>query len=205
MSELCSVCCKYTDENYMMTSSNGWRGVLMFSLICAWVDGWANNWDAGDLRCHHAHYDVIVMDCKNGITTYVTLILRHVQSHSEFVQVTNRGQRWMSWMTPYGVNRSQCFASVKTISFSCRSKAFNAMGFLAIVVIFHFHHKQRYQYLFYLYIEKSFSIFDIVYSIVYILCDKYSFLTCFYLEVNRSRFMAPRLLDMVIVCLIRML
>ena len=24
---------------------------------------WANNWDAGDLRCHRAHYDVNVMIC----------------------------------------------------------------------------------------------------------------------------------------------
>ena len=38
-----------------------WRGALMFSLICAWINGWVNNGDAGDLRRHHAHYDVTVM------------------------------------------------------------------------------------------------------------------------------------------------
>ena len=38
-----------------------WRGVLMFSLICAWTNGWVNNRDAGDLRRHRAHYDVFVM------------------------------------------------------------------------------------------------------------------------------------------------
>ena len=38
-----------------------WRGPLMFSLICAWINGWVNNLDAGDLGRHHAHYDVIVM------------------------------------------------------------------------------------------------------------------------------------------------
>ena len=32
-----------------------------FFLICAWINGWVNNREAGDLRCHHAHYDVIVM------------------------------------------------------------------------------------------------------------------------------------------------
>ena len=30
------------------------------SLFCAWTNGWVNNRDAGDLRCHHAHYDVTV-------------------------------------------------------------------------------------------------------------------------------------------------
>ena len=38
-----------------------WRGALMFSLICARTNGWVNNRDAGDLRCHRAHYDVTVM------------------------------------------------------------------------------------------------------------------------------------------------
>ena len=35
-----------------------WRGALMFSLICAWINGYR---EAGDLRRHRAHYDVIVM------------------------------------------------------------------------------------------------------------------------------------------------
>ena len=38
-----------------------WRGALMFSLICAWINGWVNNREAGDLRRHRAHYGVIVM------------------------------------------------------------------------------------------------------------------------------------------------
>ena len=38
-----------------------WRGALMFSLICAWIKGWVNHREAGDLRRHRVHYDVIVM------------------------------------------------------------------------------------------------------------------------------------------------
>ena len=41
-----------------------WRGALVFSLICAWTNGWVNNRDAGDLRRHRAHYDVTVMVCR---------------------------------------------------------------------------------------------------------------------------------------------
>ena len=33
----------------------------MFSLICAWINGWVNNREAGDLRQHRAHYDVTVL------------------------------------------------------------------------------------------------------------------------------------------------
>ena len=41
-----------------------WRGALMFSLIYVWINDWANNREAGDLRRQHGHYDVIVMICK---------------------------------------------------------------------------------------------------------------------------------------------
>ena len=38
-----------------------WRGTLMFSLICVWINDWVNNREAGDLRRYRAHYDVTVM------------------------------------------------------------------------------------------------------------------------------------------------
>ena len=38
-----------------------WCGVLMFSLICAWINGWVNNGEDGDLRRHRAHYYDTVM------------------------------------------------------------------------------------------------------------------------------------------------
>ena len=38
-----------------------WRGTLMYSLICAWTNGWTNKRDAGDLRRDRTHYDVIVI------------------------------------------------------------------------------------------------------------------------------------------------
>ena len=39
-----------------------WRGTLMFSLNCVWINGWVNNGETGDLRRYRAHYDVTVMD-----------------------------------------------------------------------------------------------------------------------------------------------
>ena len=34
-----------------------WRGALMFSLICACIIAWAENWDAGDLRRNRVYYE----------------------------------------------------------------------------------------------------------------------------------------------------
>ena len=40
-----------------------WCEALMFSLVCARINGWVNNRKAGDLRRHCAHYDVTIMLC----------------------------------------------------------------------------------------------------------------------------------------------
>ena len=42
-----------------------WRGALMFSLICARINSWVNTGEAGYLRRHRGHYDVIVMFTRN--------------------------------------------------------------------------------------------------------------------------------------------
>ena len=52
---------RVTDPLWGECTGHQWRGALMFSFICAWANGWANRIDAGDLRLHNAHYDVIVM------------------------------------------------------------------------------------------------------------------------------------------------
>ena len=38
-----------------------WRGALVFSLICAWTNSWANNGYTSDFRRHRDYYDVTVM------------------------------------------------------------------------------------------------------------------------------------------------
>ena len=52
-----------------------WRGALMFSLICARLNGWANHRDGGDLRRHRFHYDITAMlrEC----VWYLVSIMKH--------------------------------------------------------------------------------------------------------------------------------
>ena len=54
------------------------RGALMFSLICAWINGWVNSHEADDLRRHRAHYDVTVM----FIRTFHTHVIGPEWSHN---------------------------------------------------------------------------------------------------------------------------
>ena len=50
-----------------------WSGALMFPLICAWINGWANNREVGDLRRHRTHYDVTVMEVGTNMMVFFPL------------------------------------------------------------------------------------------------------------------------------------
>ena len=54
-----------------------WRGALMFSLICARINGWVNNRGADDLRRCRADYDAIVMFwvCEVGVECHYVFFL----------------------------------------------------------------------------------------------------------------------------------
>ena len=61
-----------------------WRRALMFSFICARINGWANNRKAGDLRRHRGHYDVTVMSCKTTTTrNWIDTIIVHIAEYSQ--------------------------------------------------------------------------------------------------------------------------
>ena len=51
-----------------------WRGALMFSLICVWINDWVNNGEAGDLRRYRIHYAVTVMLWKYILNIFVNKI-----------------------------------------------------------------------------------------------------------------------------------
>ena len=60
-SALLALCAGNATVTGEFPTQNQWRGALVFSLICAWINPWINNREAGDLRRHRAHYYVIVM------------------------------------------------------------------------------------------------------------------------------------------------
>ena len=69
-----------------------WRGALMVSLICAWINAGVNNREAGDSRRHRAHYDVILMirdKIISGRFTFWRLILE-MKNISYLVQPMER-------------------------------------------------------------------------------------------------------------------
>ena len=56
------LCGEFTGHRWIpLTKASEAELQMMFPLICAWTNGWVNNWGASDLRHHRAHYDVTVM------------------------------------------------------------------------------------------------------------------------------------------------
>ena len=55
------VCGEFTRHRWIPGTKASDAELLMFSLICAWINRWVNKCEAGDLRRYRAHYDVIVM------------------------------------------------------------------------------------------------------------------------------------------------
>ena len=72
-----------------------WRGALVFSLICAWINGWENNGEAGDLRRYRAHHDVIVMDM---VSTD-----RYIVPHT-FHETLRRARAYIIKKIPFEIN-----------------------------------------------------------------------------------------------------
>ena len=58
-SALLALCAGHSPVNSLHKGQ--WRGALVFSLICAWINGWVNNRETGDLGRHQTHCDVTVM------------------------------------------------------------------------------------------------------------------------------------------------
>ena len=54
-----------------------WHRALLFSLICVWTNSWINNRDAGDLRHHHAHYDINAMNSDGHWKMTTSIVTRN--------------------------------------------------------------------------------------------------------------------------------
>ena len=124
----------YTERNslHMMTSSNGnisallalcagnqpvpvnsphrgqWRGALMFSMICVWINAWVNSREASDLSRHRGHYDVIVMMHSHKKILYPRSWIQHKNVSDCFLCLV-QPIRKISWksLKPFCCNTAQ--------------------------------------------------------------------------------------------------
>ena len=96
-----------------------WRGALMFSLICIWINGLENNREAGDLRRHRAHYDVIVV-------LYYTALWVGIQSSKTHLKLNIR---WVNRLFSnfYKGHFVHNFKTIRQLKKVCGQRRFRAL------------------------------------------------------------------------------
>ena len=73
-----------------------WRGALMFSLICAWINDWVNNREAGD----RGHYDVHVIELE---------VFWQLHEHTATIQWRHNGRDSVSNHQPHNCLLNRLF------------------------------------------------------------------------------------------------
>ena len=69
------LCGVFAGHRWFAPHNGQWRGALILSLICAWINSWVNNRESGDLSL--SHYNVTVM----VLVIILSLLVRHVFIH----------------------------------------------------------------------------------------------------------------------------
>ena len=98
-----------------------WCGALMFSFICAWINSQVNNREAGHLRRHHAHHDVIVMYKYHG-DAHLNMVLgnrKPIKSHNKNHQVLELPMHWSSLTISFSLLGSVMYETVLRGILSC--------------------------------------------------------------------------------------
>ena len=105
-SALLAICAGNSPVTGEFPTQGPWRRALMFSLICAKINGWVNNREAGDLRRHRAHFNVMtsIYACMswiypllrpNAMTEGVTNLTNHL---AQIVTWPNTSPIWITWV-----------------------------------------------------------------------------------------------------------
>ena len=120
-----------------------WRGALMFTLICARINGWVNNREAGDLRRYRTHYDVIVMWLYHNDTWFCPWISTTACFSNRMVWVCHRfearsrtrliSKRRYPLDIPYGSKLCRYMLGIYLLSVDMVQLIFTGPGYYTVV------------------------------------------------------------------------
>ena len=74
------LCREFTGHRWIPLTKASDAELWCFLRFAAWMNGWVNNREAGDLRRHHSHYDIIVMVLHWSLGTnylYIDVFVQH--------------------------------------------------------------------------------------------------------------------------------
>ena len=102
------LCGEFTTPGEFPTQKPVTRSVDVI-LICAWINDWVNNREAGDLRRHRGHYDVILMFATKSISSRFCIhgfVSKIRTNPSNLVHILIQ---WVSWpIYLFSINGTIC-------------------------------------------------------------------------------------------------
>ena len=70
------LCREFTGHRWIPHTKASDAELWCFFFICAWINGWVNNHEAGGLRRHRAHYDITATEPSLNVVNTATPIPR---------------------------------------------------------------------------------------------------------------------------------
>ena len=104
------LCGEFTGPRWIPRTKVSDAELLMFSLICVWINDWVNNREAGDSRRYRAHYDVIVMIHWNWTIVCEEIAFKSITFFAIFCKP--RSAEWCIYMLIYNTSPSRMFLSL---------------------------------------------------------------------------------------------
>ena len=83
-----SLCGEFTGHWWLSLTKTSDAKLWVFSLTCSWINGWVNSREAGDLRRHRAHCDVIVISKQCEILTRLRHIAAKLANQEQIIHRT---------------------------------------------------------------------------------------------------------------------
>ena len=117
------LCGEFTGHRWIPPTKASDAELWCFLLICAWINAWVNNREAGDLKRHCAHYDVIVMSSiENTYLYHIFKVIFDLDSSTSFfsyVELSLWKDEPGSTKEPSGLPTSQPFSSTICLRAVC--------------------------------------------------------------------------------------
>ena len=90
------LCAEFTGDQWVPLTKASDAELWCFLWSAPWINSWVNSLEAGDLRCHHAHYDVIVMWFI--LSLHYTMIV-NIKDRREKLNINFTQNKYLQFMT----------------------------------------------------------------------------------------------------------
>ena len=87
-SALLAICAGNSPVTGEFPHKGQWREALVFSLICAWLNGWIDSREVRGLRSHRANHDVIVLS--EQFTVWIDVFISITSAKLQYLRYVSR-------------------------------------------------------------------------------------------------------------------